>query len=246
MTGAPYGKYGSTDFHAAYASCTTLDGTGQGVGLVEFDGFTDSDITIYAANTHLPNGGVAVTRVPGTPTSAKLPVSGNSNSIESALDIEGAMAMAPGLSRIYVYETPIVSGEVVYGAAGLNAILSNMAFPPNGIPRSFQLSSSWGGDRDETTSRLLLEIAAQGQSFFLATQDGGTGSDLRKVRHEGFDRIGAAATMTVSGEHRDDERHVAIVGIRRQSNELWPRRRGNAPHKSGCLAGRLDDGDQAR
>jgi kumamolisin len=51
----PGGSFIGPDFRSAYASCTSLTGTGQSVGLVAFDGFTASDITTYEALAGVPN-----------------------------------------------------------------------------------------------------------------------------------------------------------------------------------------------
>ena len=50
----PDGKYAGNDFRAAYAPGVTLTGSGQTVGLVEFDGYYTSDITNYE-NMHRPD-----------------------------------------------------------------------------------------------------------------------------------------------------------------------------------------------
>ena len=43
------------DFRAAYVPDTTLNGSGQIVGLLQFDGYTASDITYYENQAGLPN-----------------------------------------------------------------------------------------------------------------------------------------------------------------------------------------------
>ena len=85
------------------------------------------------------------------------PGSGNG---EVCLDIEMVMSMAPGLSRIYVYEAPNPSPWV--------DLLSRMA----NDNLSKQLSCSWGGGSpDATAEQIFKQMAAQGQSFFNATGD---------------------------------------------------------------------------
>ena len=51
----PGGTYMGNDFRAAYVPDTTLDGSGQIVGLLQFDGYTASDITYYESQAGLPN-----------------------------------------------------------------------------------------------------------------------------------------------------------------------------------------------
>ena len=81
------------DFRNAYAPDTTLTGAGQTFGLFEADGYYASDIAAYAAaagngRTNIVLQTVLLDSFSGTPTS-----SGNA---EVSLDIEMAMAIAPG------------------------------------------------------------------------------------------------------------------------------------------------------
>ena len=96
-SGALFGN----DFRNAYAPGVTLTGAGQSVGLLEFDGYYASDISKYAAaagngRTNIVVQTVLLDSYNGTPTT-------NGN-IEVSLDIELAMALAPGLAKIVVYE----------------------------------------------------------------------------------------------------------------------------------------------
>jgi len=88
-----------SDFRTAYVPGTTLTGAGQTVGLLQFDGYTDSDITYYEATNGLPN--VLLTNVllddfDGSP-------SGFGGEVEVSLDIEMVISMAPGVSNVMVY-----------------------------------------------------------------------------------------------------------------------------------------------
>ena len=51
----PSGTYMGNDFRAAYAPGVTLNGTGQTVGLLQFDGYFANDITAYETLNGLPN-----------------------------------------------------------------------------------------------------------------------------------------------------------------------------------------------
>ncbi len=67
------------------------------LGLFEFDGYHNSDITTYedeAGLPHVPLQNVLIDNFSGH--------AGGGNS-EVALDIEMAVAMAPGLSKVVVY-----------------------------------------------------------------------------------------------------------------------------------------------
>lgn len=151
----PSGRFIGNDFRQAYVPGTTLTGAGQSVGLLQFDGFHPSDITNYANLIGLTN----------LPPLTVVPVNGGVSTpgggeIEVALDIEMVLAMAPGISNIYVYEAPNPSPWV--------SLLSRMA--NDNLSR--QLSCSWGGGGpDSAAEQIFLQMAAQGQTFFNAAGD---------------------------------------------------------------------------
>jgi hypothetical protein len=151
----PGGTYQGSDFRNAYVPGTALTGAGQSVGLLQFDGFYQSDITAYESQAGLPN--VPITVVPvqggvGTP---------GSGAVEVSLDIEMAISMAPGLSHVYVYEAPNSSAYWV-------SLFSQMA--NDNLAK--QLSCSWGGGgRNASAETVFKQMGAQGQSFFNATGD---------------------------------------------------------------------------
>ncbi len=154
VTGSgPAGLFIGGDFRAAYAPGVTLDGTGQTVGLLEFDGFFASDEQAnfaQAGQTPVPTQTVLLDGFNGAP--------GSSN-IEVILDIMMASYMAPGLSKVIVYE-----GETP------NDILNRMA--TDNLAK--QLSSSWGfWPINSTTEQIFLQYQAQGQSYLQASGDGG-------------------------------------------------------------------------
>ena len=150
----PSGSYQGSDFRTAYVPGTSLTGTGQNVGLLQFDGFYASDITTYETQAGLPNVPLTVVPVDG---GVSKPGSGNS---EVCLDIEMVISMAPGISGIYIYEAPNPSPWV--------DLLSRMA----NDNLSKQLSCSWGGGGpDATSEQIFKQMAAQGQAFFNATGD---------------------------------------------------------------------------
>jgi hypothetical protein len=155
----PSGAYQGKDFRAAYLPGTTLTGAGQMVGLVQFDGYYASDINTYAAAAGLPSvplQNVLLDGFNGTPTTGP-----NSGNIEVSLDIEMVMSMAPGLSRIVVFEG---------GPNGLQNDILNAMAASNQVK---QLSCSWGwsGGPSTTTDGIFKQMAAQGQSFFNASGD---------------------------------------------------------------------------
>jgi subtilase family serine protease len=154
VTGSgPGGYFIGKDFRAAYAPGVSLTGSGQVVGLLEFDGFYAGDVQKNAAQAGLPQvptQTVLLDGFSGTPGSAN---------IEVILDIMMASYMAPGLSKVMVYEgyTP-------------NDILNRMA--TDNLAK--QLSSSWGyGPINATTEQIFKQYIAQGQSLLQASGDSG-------------------------------------------------------------------------
>lgn len=154
----PGGTYMGKDFRAAYIPGVTLTGSGQSLGLLEFDGYYSSDISRYERSAGLPAvplQTVLLDGYDGTPTTG--PDSGNS---EVSLDIEQAIAMAPGLSSVVVFEA---------GPNGNQNDILNTMVDSNQV---LQLSCSWGwGGPSSTTDNIFKEMAAQGQSFFCASGD---------------------------------------------------------------------------
>jgi subtilase family serine protease len=155
------GSYFGNDFRNAYVPGTTLTGAGQMVGLVEFDGFYSKDIAAYATAAGAGRTDIVIQTVlldgyNGVPTTGA-----NSGNVEVALDIEMAMAMAPGLSKIIVF-----SG----GPNGAqNDVLNAMA--ANNTVKNLSCGWGWGGGPSATTDAIFRQMAAQGQSFFNASGD---------------------------------------------------------------------------
>ena len=152
------GTYMGQDFRAAYVPDTTMTGAGQTVGLLQFDGYTTSDITYYENLAGLPSvtlSNVLLDGFSGQPT-------GTGGEVEVSLDIEMSISMAPGLSRVIVYEA---------GPDGnWHDILNRMA--NDNLAR--QLSCSWYDPEvgpDAVAEQIFQQMAAQGQSFFAACGD---------------------------------------------------------------------------
>jgi hypothetical protein len=179
----PSGTYRGSDFRAAYVPRTSLTGTGQCVGLLQFDGFYTNDITTYESQASLPNVPLTVVPIDGGVTN---PGSGVS---EVSLDIEMVASMAPGISNIYVYEAPNPSPWI--------DLLSRMA--NDNLAK--QLSCSWGGGGPNPTAEtIFLQMASQGQSFFNATGDSDafTGPIAFPSESTNITQVGGT-TLTTSG-----------------------------------------------
>jgi hypothetical protein len=153
------GTYFGDDFRNAYVPGATLTGAGQQVGLFQLDGYYASDIAAYAQQAGGGRTNIQVQTVPVGSTNWSIGVNGGN--IEVSLDIEMAMSMAPGLSKILVFEGP--------SSGWPNSVLNAMA-ASNTVKN---LSSSWGwsGGPSTTTDAIFQNMAAQGQSFFNASGD---------------------------------------------------------------------------
>ncbi|HXI85564.1 MAG TPA: hypothetical protein VNL17_15895, partial [Verrucomicrobiae bacterium] len=130
---------------------------GQTIALVQFDGYYPNDITTYESMAGLPN--VALTNVyidgyDGTPN-------GGDGTVEVSLDIEMVISMAPGLSKVILYEAQT--------NAIPNDVLNRMA--TDNQARQLSCSWGWGDGPDTNADQIFQQMAAQGQSFFAASGD---------------------------------------------------------------------------
>ena len=157
------GSYRGSDFRNAFAPGASLTGLGQTVAVAEFDGYYPADISSYEsqsgyASVPLTNILINVTGIPG--------YSGLANAVlEVSLDIEMAIAMAPGLSKVMIYE-----GSSPYDV--FNQIASD------NIAKQISCSWTWGAGPStiwsgpgSTLDSLLEKMGAQGQAFFQASGD---------------------------------------------------------------------------
>jgi subtilase family serine protease len=162
----PGGAYLGSDMRAAYYGGTALTGTGQAVGLVEFDGYNMSDVT---STFDGQSNSVAINNVLIDGASG----GSDGDDGEQVLDIVQAASMAPGMTQVRVYIAP---GTTSIGV-GDTDMFNKMA--TENITK--QISCSWGWNPDDTSSDdpIFQEFAAQGQNLFVASGDAGayTGSN---------------------------------------------------------------------
>ena len=161
----PGGAYLGGDMRAAYYGGTALTGSGQSVGLLEFDGYNSTDVssTFDGQSYNVPIYNVLI-------DGASAGSDGNDG--EQVLDIVQAIAMAPGMSQVRVYIAPLNSS---IGSGDVD-IFNQMA--TDNVAK--QLSCSWGWTPDDPSADdpIFQEFAAQGQNLFVASGDAGayTGS----------------------------------------------------------------------
>ncbi len=114
------GYFFGNDFRTAYAPGTPLTGAGQSVGLFEWDGSYSNAVAAYAKAAGGGRTNIAIKYVLISGFSGKPTAGINSGEPEVDMDIEMAMAMAPGLKNIVVFEgNPAVNSPI--------AILNTMA-----------------------------------------------------------------------------------------------------------------------
>lgn len=154
----PGGTYFGSDYRTAYVPGTSLTGSGQSVGLLELDAYYTNDIETYETNAGLQD--VTITNVlldgaTGTPDSFVDSVG------EVELDMEMVISIAPGISRLMVYEAP---------DAGLTWVDILKQMQEDDMAK--ELSSSWlFGFDDPSADPIYQEFAMQGQSFFQCSGD---------------------------------------------------------------------------
>ena len=159
------GTFLSKDLRNAYCSGVTLTGAGQSIGLFQYDGFKQSDVTGYKTLNGIS---------PGPTVKAKL-INGYSgaagiDALEVTLDIDAAMAIAPGAANI-------ICAETTADGPGTAAAFAYFAAPTGGDPLCMQISSSWTGGWDPSTLASvgvsMSQFAVQGQTFFICSWDHG-------------------------------------------------------------------------
>jgi len=156
----PGGDFVGSDMRAAYYGSGPLTGAGQSVGLFELAGYELSDVKTYFSKLKQPFR-VKVIGVSVNGASLGCPPQSCDDN-EQALDIEMAISMAPGMSSVRVYvgtQDPSIFNQMA---------VDNI---------SKQLSCSWGWKDDESSlDPIFKEMAAQGQTVFVATGDNGSGT----------------------------------------------------------------------
>jgi hypothetical protein len=181
------GNYLGKDFRNAYIPGSALAGSGQIVGLYEDAGYYASDITAYEKAAGMTNIPLKNVQVDGAVFSA-------SSSVEVPLDIEMAIAMAPALAGVYVFEAP--SSE-----SASSALVDTLEVMATNTPIS-QFSSSMGyaGNPNLTADQYFQKMAAQGQSFFQASGDGDAWTSTIYVPAASpYVTVVGGTTLTMSG-----------------------------------------------
>jgi subtilase family serine protease len=164
----PSASFLGSDMRAAYYGSTTLTGTGQSLGLLEYYGTDLADLTSYYKNIDQTNN-VPITLLSTDGTSTSCLASQGCDDTEQTIDMTQALGMAPGLSSL-----------VVYVGSTDSAIFNAMA---TASPLNAQLSSSWTWSPADpsTDNPYFEEFAAQGQNLFQAAGDSGKWSSSSEI-----------------------------------------------------------------
>jgi len=155
----PSASFLGSDMRAAYYGGSTLTGSGQSLGLLEYYGTDLTDLNTYFSNIGQTNNvPITLLSTDGTSTSCVYP---GCDDTEQTLDMTQALGMAPGLSSL-----------VMYVGSSDAAIFNAMA---TASPLNAQLSSSWTWSPADpsTDNPYFQEFAAQGQNLFQAAGDSG-------------------------------------------------------------------------
>jgi hypothetical protein len=164
----PGGQFLGSDIRAAYGGGTALNGSGQVVGLIELGPYRLADVFSYFSslgqtlNVPIVNVLVGVDGV----CSSNEPSPGPCDDGEEAIDIQQAIAMAPNLSALIVYEA--------YGAS-TDALSAYTQAATDNVAKQLSISFGWGGTPGSESGyeQIFKELAAQGQSSFVASGDAG-------------------------------------------------------------------------
>ncbi|HEV2379906.1 MAG TPA: S53 family peptidase [Terriglobia bacterium] len=152
----PSKSFCGSDMRAAYYGGTSLTGSGQNIGLLEYGGFDIADVNTYYKNAKQTRT-AAVTGIStdGTSINCTYPC----DDTEQTIDITQALGMAPGVTTVYVY---VGSTDT--------ALLGGMS---SDTPLPLNLSCSWGWTPADpsTDDPYYQRMASQGQSFFVAAGD---------------------------------------------------------------------------
>ena len=153
----PGGAYLASDMRTAYYGGTALTGAGQAVAVLEFGGYWSGDVDLYYSTTGQTN----------TVPINNVLVGGASNCTractddEEVADIVQAIGMAPGLAQLLVY----TGNDDV-------AMFNQMAI--DNAAKQISVSWTWTPPDPSSDDPIFQELAAQGQSVFVASGDCGS------------------------------------------------------------------------
>jgi kumamolisin len=158
----PSASFLGSDMRAAYYGGTALTGSGQNLGLFEYEGTDLADLNTYYSNVKQT---LAITPVllstDGTSTSCKYSACDDT---EQTLDMTQALGMAPGAASLVMYigstDTAIISAMTTHSP----------------LPTTIGCSWGWTPADASTLDPYFEKMSSQGQNFFAASGDSSTWS----------------------------------------------------------------------
>ncbi len=199
----PNGTYYAQDIRNAYLPGFNSEAGGQSIALLEYSGYYSDIISDYMYdNGILPYDADAIVQnweLDGATGDPATNAPYTTSYYECEVDIEMAMAIASGLDSIIVYELPAITpsgyGGIIQGAPPDDA-LNLMAAQD----LCNQISSSWEFAVKPSTDQIFQELAAQRQSFFQSSGDGGgrTGNNVYSPFDDAYVTLVGATTLTTS------------------------------------------------
>jgi subtilase family serine protease len=167
----PSASFLGSDMRAAYYGSGSLNGSGQNLGLFEYEGTNLADLNTYFKNVGQTNNvPITLLSTDGTSTACTdTSGGGNCDDTEQTLDMTQAIGMAPGLASMVVYvgsvDTAIISAMTTH----------------NPLPTTIGCSWGWTPADPSTLDPYFEKMAAQGQNFFAASGDSSTWSSKNEA-----------------------------------------------------------------
>ena len=158
----PSSSFLGSDMRAAYYGGTSLDGSGQNLGLLEYAGTDLADLSTYYSNVNQTYPGKIITLLSVDGTSTSCVKKGGCDDTEQTLDMTQALGMAPGLASLTMYigstDTAIISAMTTH----------------NPLPATIGCSWGWTPADPTTLDPYFKKMDSQGQNFFVASGDSST------------------------------------------------------------------------
>lgn len=156
-----------------------VTGAGQTIGMIELDGYVPADVQAYATDNNIAMPLLVNVNVDGYQGQ----IVNSGAQVEVTLDIEMAMAMAPQVSQIVVYGADQTTSDTAF-----YDLWNEIANPTQGRGLVKTISCSWGTAENSMSQAsitsehaLFKQMAAQGQSIFVAAGDSGAYDDGASV-----------------------------------------------------------------
>jgi len=167
----PSKSFLGSDMRAAYYGGTSLTGSGQNLGLLEYLGTDLADLTTYYKNVKQTNTvPITLLSTDGTSTSCVYSRAGHyCDDTEQTLDMTQSLGMAPGLASL-----------VMYIGSTDTAIISSMT-THSPLPTTIGCSWGWTPADPTTLDPYFEKMSAQGQNFFAASGDSSTWSSSNEA-----------------------------------------------------------------